>query len=68
MASIKQIKEKEYILENERELNPKEQSVFTVRDLNPMQAAEIYDILFDTGKFSLSIRAFIKAAELGIIN
>jgi len=67
MAKIRTIKTKEYILENERSLPPIEQSVFHLRDLNPYQSAEIYDILFESGTFNLTIKAFVKAGELGIV-
>ena len=67
MAKIKTIKEKKYVLQAELEIAPKEQSTFKLKDLNPYQASEIYDILFENGKLSFSTRVFIKAAELGIV-
>ena len=67
MARLSQIKKVPYILEAERELSKNEQSVFTLQDLNPMQAAQVYDVLFEDGKLSFSIRSLIIAAELGIV-
>jgi len=67
MARLSQIKKVPYILEAERELSKNEQSVFTLQDLNPMQAAQVYDVLFEDGKLSFSIRSLIVAAELGIV-
>ena len=65
MAKIKQIKQYDYILDCDKdEVNP---SIFKLTDLNPNKAADVYDILFEDGTFSLSFRALVKAAELGLI-
>ena len=67
MAKLQQLKKVAYILQDERELEKKEQTVFTIEDLNPYAAAKVYDILFEDGKLHFSIGALILAAELGIV-
>jgi len=67
MAKIKSIQTHNFVLESEKELPEDEKSIFIIQDLEPMKAAAVYDILFEDGKFSMSLRSCVRAAELGII-
>ena len=61
---IRKIKTVEYILKNE--LEETKPSKFYLTDLNPYQAADVYDILTKNGSVTLNINVMIKATELGI--
>jgi hypothetical protein len=64
IMKIRKIKTVEYILKNE--LEETKPSKFYLTDLNPYQAADVYDILTKNGSVTLNINVMIKAAELGI--
>lgn len=70
MAKIKTISNHTLYLEAEKELAESVKSSFIVRDLNPIQSAEVYDILFanSSGEFKMSFKSLVKAAQLGLVN